>query len=82
MKRANVRYANRCDGRRSTRPHRCVTFENAAQDAGESTARRRDGSQITRSRTPRARQQTGARMECASVRFAAGGQLELLKCCL
>eukprot|EP00974_Lingulodinium_polyedra_P073749 7141633-Lingulodinium_polyedra.AAC.1 len=26
MERTNVRFANRCDGRRSTRPHHCVAF--------------------------------------------------------
>eukprot|EP00974_Lingulodinium_polyedra_P048024 4610695-Lingulodinium_polyedra.AAC.1 len=39
-------------------------------DAVESTARRRNGSQIARSYTPRARQKTGARMERASARFS------------
>eukprot|EP00974_Lingulodinium_polyedra_P089920 8718534-Lingulodinium_polyedra.AAC.1 len=39
-------------------------------DAVESTVRRRNGSPIARSRTPRARHFSGARMEPANVRFA------------
>eukprot|EP00974_Lingulodinium_polyedra_P095818 9287920-Lingulodinium_polyedra.AAC.1 len=37
----------------------------------ESIVRRRNGSRTARSRTPRARQKTGARIKCTSVRFAS-----------
>eukprot|EP00974_Lingulodinium_polyedra_P126368 11198029-Lingulodinium_polyedra.AAC.1 len=42
----------------------------AARVLLESTVRRRNGSQIARSRAPRAHQFSGARMECANVRCA------------
>eukprot|EP00974_Lingulodinium_polyedra_P087482 8479623-Lingulodinium_polyedra.AAC.1 len=82
MESASVRFASRCGGGRSTRLHHCATFAkrctttrsnrpSAAAAARESHVRRRGGSQIARPRIPRARQNSGARVERAGVRFAS-----------
>eukprot|EP00974_Lingulodinium_polyedra_P129272 11209443-Lingulodinium_polyedra.AAC.1 len=72
MEYANVRFASRCNCGWSIQPHRSATFCNTLHnDAVESTLRGRNGLQIARSRTPRARHFSGARMEYASVRFAS-----------
>eukprot|EP00974_Lingulodinium_polyedra_P086545 8386256-Lingulodinium_polyedra.AAC.1 len=71
MERARVRLANRCGVGRTIRPHRCAQrFAHAAQRCGRTNRPWPQRLANRRSRTPRARQKTGAPMEYASVQFA------------
>eukprot|EP00974_Lingulodinium_polyedra_P127064 11200713-Lingulodinium_polyedra.AAC.1 len=66
-----MRFASRRGCGWSTRPRHCSVLQTLRNDAVESVVRRRTGTQIARSRTPCARQKTGARVECASVQLAS-----------
>eukprot|EP00974_Lingulodinium_polyedra_P121971 11181023-Lingulodinium_polyedra.AAC.1 len=68
MERANVQVATRGVGRRSIRTHLRNSSQTLQTDAVKSTARNCNGSQIARSRAPRARPFCGARTECGTCR--------------